>query len=141
MILMAKIVHSEAAPAEAVRYSLAGAEFELGGSGKQSYETLDPVVLGNAVAHPWLDVKRDPAEMVRGGYVDHLKPEDDALSAVNSAVAFDPEAVKAALPEGSEVERVAVESGKDQTKPVETGGVAETLAADDSSKTSDKQKG
>ena len=61
---MAKIVHSDAAPSEAVHYSLANVEFELGGR-KKSYSTDDAGVLSNAEAHPWLRVERDaPADSV-----------------------------------------------------------------------------
>lgn len=62
---MAKIVHSDAAPSEVVRYSLANVEFELGGR-KKFYSTDDADAISNAEAHPWLRVERDtsaaPAE-------------------------------------------------------------------------------
>lgn len=126
---MAKIVSSEAAPNEAVRYSFAGAEFELEGEGA-SFESTDSAVLGNAEAHPWLKVEREPGEVVHGEYRDFLAPEDDALSAVNS-VANDPEAARAALPSSEEDdERVAVQAGRDQAEKVEVAGIAETIAAD-----------
>lgn len=125
---MAKIVQSDAAPSESVRYSLAGVSFEIGGKSKE-FETTDPDVLGNAEAHPWLDVKRDAEEVIKGEYRDYLAPEDDALSAVNS-IANDPDAVRAALPSAEEDQPTAIESGRDQEKKVEVGGVAETLAAD-----------
>lgn len=135
---MAKIVHSEAAPAESVHYNLAGVEFDL--SGTKSYETLDPAVISNALAHPWLDVKYDKVDVVQGAYVDQIRPEDDPLSAVNS-VANDPEAARAAEAEKAAAfgQPVALDAGLDQKKVVETGPVAETLAADETSKTSTKK--
>lgn len=97
---MAKIVHSEAAPSEAVHYSLAGVEFDLGGR-KRAFETNDPTVIGNAEAHPWLKVEHEAVEAVKGDYVTQLRPEDDALSAVNS-VANNPEAAPAPEVQDSE---------------------------------------
>lgn len=131
---MAKIVHSEAAPAEAVHYSFAGVEFDLGGSKKNSsFESDDPVLLGNALAHPWLEVEYPEVELVSGTYVDQLAPEDDHLSAAGQKVnPNDPEAAKAATEAAAPDEPVAIEAGKTQTDPVVTGRVAETLAADNS---------
>lgn len=97
---MAKIVHSEAAPSEAVHYSFAGVEFDLGGR-KKAFETDDPNIIGNAEAHPWLTVERDVVSVVKGNYVTQLRPEDDALSAVNS-VANNPEAAPAYEAQDSE---------------------------------------
>lgn len=127
---MAKIVQSETAPSEAVRYSFAGAEFELEG-GDASFETDDPAVLSNAEAHPWLRVERDAEDVVKGEYRDYLAPEDDALSAVNSK-ANDPDAARAALPSAQDDadDRTAVEAGRDQGEEVSVAGIAETLAAD-----------
>lgn len=136
MVFMAKIVHSEQAPAEAVHYTFAGVEFDI--SGKGSYETTDPVVIGAAEAHPWLTVKRDPEELIQGAYREQVAPEDDPLSAVTSK-ANDPEAAAAAQAEADAVQPVALDAGQTQTEVVETGGVAETLAADDASKTSEKK--
>jgi hypothetical protein len=133
---MAKIVHSAAAPAEPVRYSLGNAEFELSGRTK-SYETNDPTVLANAESHPWLEVQRDKVELVRGAYAQSLRPEDDHLSAINSK-ANDPEAVKAAQQAEEDFTPVAIEAGLNQTDKVINDGIAETLAADPTSKTSDK---
>lgn len=125
---MARIVSSGAAPNEAVRYSFAGAEFELDGK-NASFESDDPAVLGNAEAHPWLKVERDPDEVVQGEYRDFLDPRDDALSSVNS-VANDPKAAREALPSASNViAPTAIQSGRDQGKKVEIAGVAETVAA------------
>ncbi len=52
---MAKITHSELAPAEKVVYTLANEQFEL--TAKGTYESDDPVVLANAETHPWLAVE------------------------------------------------------------------------------------
>jgi hypothetical protein len=127
---MAKIVHSDAAPSEKVRYSFAGVDFELGGK-SSSFESNDPEVLGNAETHPWLTVERDAGEVVHGEYRDYLDPKDDALSAVNS-VANDPDAARAALPsaQDDEAQPAAIEAGRDQGEKVEVGGVSETVAAD-----------
>ena len=54
---MAKITHSELAPAEKIVYTLANEQFEL--TAKGTYETDDPTVIGNAEAHPWLSVEYD----------------------------------------------------------------------------------
>lgn len=131
---MARILPSDNAPSEAVHYSLAGVSFDLGGSGKgtkKTYETTDPTVITNAEAHPWLTVERDEVEVVKGSYYEPLAPEDDVLSAVNSR-ANDPDAVREA--EEAKVAAVedptAINAALDQDKPVETGGVNETLAAD-----------
>lgn len=55
---MAKIVHSAAAPAEEVSYSLGNTEFKLGGKIK-SYDTDDYLVISDALEHPWLEVAPD----------------------------------------------------------------------------------
>ena len=52
---MAKITHSELAPAEKVVYTLANEQFEL--TAKGTHESDDPIVLSNAEAHPWLSVE------------------------------------------------------------------------------------
>lgn len=52
---MAKITHSELAPAEKIVYTLANEQFEL--TAKGTYDTDDAIVLGNAEAHPWLSVE------------------------------------------------------------------------------------
>jgi hypothetical protein len=137
---MAKIVHSDAAPAEAVHYSFAGVEFDLGGSNK-AFETDDPSVISNARVNPWLSVEVDPASVVQGTYVQQIDPKNDPLSAVGSINANDPEEVRkaeAAKSDSGKTQDVAIDAGKTQTKPVVTGDVAETLAADESSKTNDK---
>lgn len=140
MVPMAKIVHSEAAPAEAVHYSFAGVEFDL--SGKKSYESDDPIVLANAAAHPWLSVQYPAVDVVAGAYVEQLAPEADHLSAAGQKVnPNDPEVARAAeeAKRESTDNPVAIDAGETQTKAVETDGVAETLAADDTSKTSSKK--
>jgi hypothetical protein len=137
---MAKITLSDKAPAEAVHFSLASVDFDLGGSGKKSYETYDTEVIGAARVHEWLDVEVPQADQVQGLFRDQLSAEEDGMSAINSK-ANDPEAARAALAEDI-AERdevpVVIDAGKVQTEPVLTDGVAETLAADPTSKTSDK---
>lgn len=136
MVPMAKIVHSDAAPAEAVHYTFAAGEFDL--SGKKAYTTKDVSLIAEAKVHPWLDVKIDEADIVVGSYTQLVKPEDDPLSAVNS-IANDPDAArKAQADKAADFNPVALDAGEIQTEVVETGGVAETLAADDTSKTYDK---
>ena len=134
---VAKIVHSEDAPQEAVHYSFAAGEFDLGGR-KKSHETDDPSLISEANAHPYLDVQVEQVEGQAGDFREQLDPKDDALSAQNS-IANDPDAVKAAQVEVVEVQPVAIDAGLDQTEPVVEGGVAETLAADETSKTGKKK--
>lgn len=132
-----KIQSSDLAPAETVHYDLAGVEFDL--SGKKSFETDDVIVISNARSHPWLKVIDPEIEQVVGALVEQIKPEDDPFSLVNYH-GNDPERIKA--DEAAKAEAaghpVAIEAGTPQTELVVTGGVAETLAADDTSKTSDK---
>lgn len=140
---MAKIVSSEAAPPEAVHYTLGVSEFDLGGNGKKSYDTEDAALIAAAQDHPWLAVEVEPVEVVQGAYVNLLAPEDDHLSTAGQTVnPNDPdEARKAEEAKIAATDNpVAIEAGLDQSQPVETTGiaVAETLAADDTSKTSDK---
>lgn len=137
---MAKIVLSESAPSEAVHFVFGTAEFDLGGR-KKSYETNDADLLSNAAAHPWLSVERDPVELLSGAYVDQLAPADDHLSLLGQDVnPNDPDAVQAA--EESKASDAGtltgIDAGKDQSDPVVTGGIAETLAADDSDAGKDK---
>jgi hypothetical protein len=134
---MAKIVASDAAPEGKFRISLANEEID-----KLPYESDDAVVLANAEAHPWLAVERPEVEelgVVAGDL--QLRPEDDALSAQNS-VAFDADAVKAALPTREDSDPVAIDAGLDQSKSVETdSGVDLTVAAaaDDNDKPASKK--
>lgn len=129
---MAKIVHSDAAPAEKVHYTFAGVEFDLGGSAKkdQAFDSDDPTVLASAEVHPWLTVERDPSDFVEGDYVQLLDPKDDVLSSLNS-VANDPEAARRAKEAAGEdvPQPVAIEAGLNQSEPVVEAGVAETTAA------------
>lgn len=131
---MATISHNDLAPNESVHYSLNGVEFDIEGDG--TYETTDNEVIANARAHPWLTVEVPQAEQLGGFYGnEHLAPEDDALSGVNS-VANDPDAVRAELERrfGEQtIARLAVDASLDQSD-VEFEGegtrrVAETLAA------------
>jgi hypothetical protein len=106
---MAKIVHSDDAPTEAVHYSLAGVEFDLGGkSDAAAYETDDAEVISNAAVHPWLAVEFDPVDVA---------------------------AETAATDDDANLNRTALDAGLDQNESVsiEAGNVviAETLAADD----------
>lgn len=141
---MAKITHSDVAPAESVHYTLVDGtggttEFDLGGRTKSfTPKSYDATLFGNADAHPWLKVEREEAEVVEGAFREQIAPSEDPLSAVNSR-ANDPEAARAALAEAESAQPVAIDSGETQTKVVEVGPIAETLAADDSSKTSDKK--
>lgn len=138
---MARILHSDDAPSEAVHYSFAGVEFDLGGSNKGSFETDDPIALLNAESHPWLKVEREEAVLLQGKYRDQLDPRKDPLSIFNS-VANDPEAVRKAAEERDEavIDQLAIDAGLDQKEPVSIGPVDETLAAHDSSKTAQKQQ-
>lgn len=103
---MAKIVHSEAAPAEAVHYALAGVEFDL--EGDAVFETDDREVIRNAEGHPWLHVDEDVQPVAADGeaLVDEPAPQP-----------------------------VAIEAGLVQTEAVVRDGVAETLAADETAET------
>lgn len=134
---MAKIAHSDAAPSEAVHYTFADEDFEL--SGRKNYETRSVGTIAAAEAHPWLKVEHDKVDAVKGAYVEQIAPKDDSMSALNSrandpAQARKDEADKAAKFSQS----VAIQSGEPQTVAIETGPVAETLAADETSKTKDK---
>ncbi len=134
---MAKITHSDAAPAEKVHYTFSGAEFDI--SGKGSFETDSPDVLLDAEVHPWLVVTYPKVELVQGAYAEQVLPQDDPMSAENYD-GNDPDVARAA----EEAKRadfenpVAIEAGLVQTTPVESGAVAETLAADETTKTSTK---
>jgi hypothetical protein len=127
---MAKIVLSDKAPKDAKHFSLANAEIEV------PFETDDPQILGDADVHPFLDVERDPVDVIAGVLANPLDPKDDVLSRANS-VANDPDAVRAAAEErAAVVENVtALDASLDQKKvsEIKTGDltVAETVAADE----------
>jgi hypothetical protein len=129
---MAKIVPSDEAPNETVLFALAGTEpFELDAGGSLDDPSREQVV--EAEVHPWLDVVYDQEEGVDPYFREiHPTPAEDHLSAQND-VSFDPQKVEedrqAVL--GQDDAPVAVESGKDQTEPVTSGGIAETVAAID----------
>lgn len=131
---MAKIVHSDGAPNEAVHYSLAGYEFDLGGDA-DAYDTTDSLVIANAQVHPWLRVEFEPEEVIGGEVLQTLAPEDDVLSRVNS-IANDPDAIREVeLAKGRMLlNRTAIDAGLDQNEVVEIQAgpltIAETLAAD-----------
>lgn len=139
---MAKITHSDLAPDEVVHYDLAGVEFELGGSGKGSYETDDRVVLGSAEIHPWLSVEYPKVELIQGRVRNTLAdhPELDPMSGVgpNAGVAFDAEEIRKV--EEAKVQAfaspLAVDANLDQGEAITVGEegatpVDVTLAADD----------
>ncbi|MBA3240086.1 MAG: hypothetical protein H0T60_02575 [Acidobacteria bacterium] len=125
---MAKIVLSDKAPEGVKLFSLANAELDL----SKTVQTTDPVVVANANSHPWLEVEPEAAEEYGGGYVERqLDPKDDFLSSANS-IAFNPEEIKKIEESKFHAESAptAIEAGKDQDKKIVTGGVAETIAAD-----------
>lgn len=122
MVCMAKIVLSDAAPKDStLTFSLVGAEpFQA------PYETDNGVVLAGAAAHPWLAIEREPVAVETTDDTRRLDPEADPFS---SSYTGDP----IFTPQGddpAEVTPVAINAALDQTKSVEEGGVAETLAAD-----------
>ena len=131
---MATIVPSKLHPDEEVLHQLAQDSFKLGASG--SYETEDRAVISNAVAHPWLEVEYPDLEVEAHYRPDTIEPSKDALGAQKS-IAFDPDKIAAALEEARETVEspVAIESGLDQDREVEKGGIAFTLAADDANDT------
>lgn len=135
---MAKIVHSDAAPSEAVHYTIGSAEFDL--SGRKSYETKDQDVISSAAVHPWLTVQYDKVEMIQGAYVEQVRREDDPMAAPNS-IANDPDEVRKAEAAKASMtfNPVALDAAEKQTDVVETAGFAETLAADETSKTKEKE--
>lgn len=138
---MAKIVLSDTAPSEAVHFVFGGAEFDLGGSKKKTYETDDADVLSNAEAHPWLTVQRDPVETIQGAYVDQIAPKDDPFAVEGQPIdPNDPDAARAAEAKkaADAGTLVAIEAGETQTEVVTAGPVAETLAADPDAKTDEK---
>lgn len=127
---MAKIALSTEAPKDVNCVSLANATVD-----EFPFETDDPAVIGNAVSHPWLEVEvttEDAEATYRATAVD---PKTDPLSAENpdSQLPFDHDAVAAAEAAKAEQEApVAIEAGLDQDEVIESGGIAETIAADDS---------
>lgn len=125
---MAKIDKNDLAPSDAKVFSLANALIEV------PCDTTDREVIANALAHPWLDVQVPEADAIDPTYYDaQIKPEDDALSALNDK-SNDPDAVKADLPSREDSAPVAIEAGLDQGDKIETdSGVALTVeAAEDS---------
>lgn len=126
---MAKIVLSEAAPQEPVRFGLSSVDFDLKPGG--SFETEDRQAIGDAEAHPWLSVEYDEALQIEPTFRDaHVRAEDDPLRAENSR-AFDPEQIKADAPEEEAVRPLAVDAPRDQSEAEVEGGVAVTLEADE----------
>lgn len=139
-----KISLSDLAPKESTDFNLGGAEvFTL--SGKKVYQTDDEVVISAADAHEWLTVERPvAADSPFGGFREPLAPQDDHLSSLGSPInPNDPdEAAKAeAAKLQAEGVNVSIDVNKAQSEPVLVADkVAETLAADDTSKTSSKTK-
>jgi hypothetical protein len=126
---MAKIVLSDDAPQDAKKFSLANAEIEV------PYETDDSQILGDAGAHPWLDVEYAAVDVVGGVHFTPLDPKDDVLSSVNSIANNPDEARKANEARNLEVlNRTALDAGLDQGKVVEVKAgdvtIAETVAAE-----------
>ena len=136
---MATIVPSKQHPDEEVLHQLAQDSFKLSAGG--SYETDDRAVITNAVAHPWLEVEYPDLEVEAHYRPDSIEPSKDALGAEKS-IAFDPDKIAAALEDQAEAVEspVAIESGLDQDRKVEKGGIAFTLAADDSDETDEDDK-
>lgn len=127
---MATIKSSDLAPSEAVHYSLANSEFDLGGSGKKTFDTTDADVIANALAHPWLIVEYPKADAPVGVYVNQIDPKADPLSARFEGTIEDADRPDSAG-ETTPIESVAVDAGEDQGEIVKSGRVAETLAAAD----------
>ena len=127
---MATIVPSKQHPDEEVLHQLAQDSFKLDSGG--SYETDDRAVISNAIAHPWLEVEYPDLEVEAHYRPDSIEPSKDALGA-DKSIAFDPDKIAEALEEAEEAVEspVAIESGLDQDREVEKGGIAFTLAADD----------
>lgn len=137
---MATISPNDSAPAEVVHYTFAAGDFKLGGRSKK-YETDDPALISEAYTHPWLTVEEPVVEPVVGSYVEQVAPADDPMSRVNYT-GNDPEMARAAeeaKAEGRE-NLVGIQAGLTQTEVVEAGPIAQTLAADPDSKTSEKAK-
>jgi hypothetical protein len=134
-----KISLSDLAPNEEIRFSLGGAE-EFALSGKKNYQTDDEAVISSANAHAWLKVERPVAENPLGGFREQLAPEEDHLSTLGSPNnPNDPD--EAAKAEAAKLEaegvNVSIDANKNQSEPVIVDdAVAETLAADETSKTS-----
>jgi hypothetical protein len=123
---MRKFVLSDIAPEGHKKFTLGADEVEA------PFETKDPVLAANAASHPWLvEETSEDASQAPPSYVNHLKPEDDVLSAATS-IANDPDAVREALEAREDVfvERTAIDADLDQDEKKETkDGVAVTVAA------------
>jgi hypothetical protein len=138
---MATIRPNDNAPADSVNYIFPLETFELAAGG--SYETENQNTISAAVSHPWLEVEYPEmpelsvADVVRG-----VPYEKDVLAAPNS-LAFNADAVRQAIEERKREadSHTALDAGLDQGEPVETGGVAETLAADAAQDDDDDKEG
>lgn len=122
---MAKIVLSDAAPEDAVHFSLGQFEIDV------PHDTRNRDLISDAVAHPWLNVEYDEVEVLGGEGPSTANLANDPLAAGND-VSNDPEAVQAEL-DRREAEKapLAVDAALDQDEPQTAGPVAITLAADD----------
>lgn len=105
---MATISLSDAAPKEAIHFSLANVDFDLEGSG--TYETEQPDAIASAASHPWLKVEVDPAAAAPVVEPDendpHVNPTIDHLSVWASQEAVD----EAAANEAATLESVGFDS-------------------------------
>lgn len=127
---MATIKSSDLAPDGAVHYTLANSDFDLGGSGKKTFETEDADVIANALGHPWLIVEFPKADEPKGVYVDQVNPKEDPMSRFFEGTVEEAERDPAAgSTEPAHI--VAIDAGEDQGEVVTSGRVAETLAAAD----------
>ena len=136
---MATIRPNDNAPDEQVKYCLGSVDFDLGPG--DEYQTDDRAAIADASAHPWLEVEVPQVQELSEARASRSVPyEDDVLAAVNSE-AFNFEKIKAEQEARAEVieSPVAIQAGLDQGKPVEEGGVAVTLAADNSDEKTDKK--
>ena len=117
---MAKLVPSDIAPEDFKVFSTAQITEEL------PYETDDPVVIDNALIHPWVDVDYgDVAVEAPPSTSTTLPPEEDVLSRINSKA---DKAPADGVPT-HEIDPVAIDAGLDQHESVSVGTVAVTTAA------------
>lgn len=147
MFLMAKILHSDVAPAGSVHYTFAALPEGFDLSGKTaSHETTDSALIAEALIHPWLRVEYPKEQLVAPDEKPPLDPKDDPLSAVNdnsndpAAVKASEDAKRAAVGADEDTHGTALDAGLDQKEVVVTGDVAETVAADKAATKTEKGK-
>lgn len=130
---MATISPNDHAPDEAVHYSLANADLDLGPG--ESFDTNERDILSAADVHPWLTVEYPVLDEADIPHRDPFVPfDEDPLGGLNAEVPFDlDEVIKAEGEKLAEYQPLAVEPQLDQSEPVVEGGIARTLAADDTS--------